>query len=62
MIAPILQFLQNIALYDYFNQTFWKKVDAYGIKKMKKDVEILRAEREKMKRSANININLRQTI
>jgi len=40
-------------MYNYFNNTFWEKVKAYGIKKMKKHVKILRVRREQMKPSSN---------
>ena len=33
-------------MYDYFNKTFWKKVDAYGRERMEKDLWILRSLRK----------------
>ena len=35
-------------MYDYFNKTFWEKVDAYGHERMKRDVEELRFRRKKL--------------
>ncbi|XP_053135660.1 galactosylceramide sulfotransferase isoform X2 [Hemicordylus capensis] len=36
-------------LYQYFNATFWRKVEAYGRERMAKDVALLHQENEKMK-------------
>ncbi|PIK34642.1 putative galactosylceramide sulfotransferase-like [Apostichopus japonicus] len=30
-------------LYDHFNKTFWRKVEAYGVEKMRKEVVLLKA-------------------
>lgn len=35
-------FKQDIAIFNRFNQTFWKKVEAYGYEKMTKDVAFLK--------------------
>lgn len=35
-------------LYQHFNQTFWKKVDAYGLERMAKDVAELRKRNKEM--------------
>ena len=37
-----LFFQQDEAIYNYFNASFWKKVENYGIKRMEKDVKRLK--------------------
>nr|CAB3248128.1 galactose-3-O-sulfotransferase 3 [Phallusia mammillata] len=39
----------DIALYQHFNSTFWKKVNQYGRERMAKDLELLRNSRRKAK-------------
>jgi len=36
-------------MYDFFNKTFWRKVDAYGRDKMERDLKKLRKQREEQK-------------
>ena len=37
-----LFFQQDEAIYNYFNASFWKKIENYGIKRMEKDVKRLK--------------------
>ena len=32
----------DVQLYDYFNKTFWQRVEAYGVKRMKREVKLLK--------------------
>ena len=34
--------IQDYAIYEYFNKTFWEKIDKYGHERMKQDVEKLK--------------------
>lgn len=33
-------------LYDYFNKTFWQRVEAFGVDKMNSELEAFRAEQK----------------
>lgn len=39
----------DVMLYDHFNETFWKKVEAYGVEKMRREVDLLRARNEELR-------------
>nr|CAB3248112.1 galactose-3-O-sulfotransferase 3 [Phallusia mammillata] len=40
----------DLMLYDHFNKTFWKRVDAYGREKMAENLKILRSKRKARKK------------
>jgi len=44
--------LQDIALYQHFNKTLWKKVDAYGREKMRKDIDRMKKIENRGQRSS----------
>ena len=49
-IIAVYRLFQDIALYEYFNRTFWKKVDSYGRQRMMDDIQqlkLLRSEKNK---------------
>ena len=50
----LLTILQDIALYNYFNATLWRKVDAYGREQMNRDIAKLRnLQNHRQKRATN---------
>ena len=54
----IHQFSQDFILFSYLNQTFWKKVRAYGLSRMKRDVNRLLSDADNLRKSHLLNKNI----